>query len=144
MAEYRVNKALVGIDVEVDHTAFALRELVPSRRLYLNKVVRNRDSGEFWALIWTLAACPVRKQALAELDELPMLGMAGIDMALFEVLWPLAQQARAIIDLYWPSVREMSGRLVKTGTLGGAEIEVLVRSGVDWHTSRFRRLSFGA
>lgn len=126
VAEYRVNEGLVHIDRDVEDIALGLRELVPSKKLYLDKVIENKEGGEFWALIWILAARPGRKHALAELDELPMLGIPPIDMSFFEVLWPFAQRARAIIDLHWPAIERISRHLLKVGSIRGDEIEALV------------------
>jgi hypothetical protein len=42
---------------------------------------------------------------------------------LFEVLWPLAQQAQGIIDHHWSSVERLASDLLKTRSLGREEIE---------------------
>ena len=124
-AEYRVNRGLVHIDDDVQNIALSLRELLPRKNHFIeNACGYGKYWGEFWAIIYTLATSNERQRALAELDEFP--GLAAIDMAVFETLWPLAQRARAIIDLHWSTVEEISNELIRTGRPRGDEIEEII------------------
>jgi hypothetical protein len=124
VAEYRVNEGLTHIDHDVEDIALALGELLPNKKRYFEAVIRKDESGDFWGLIWILATHVRRERALEELDKFP--GLAKVDVSLFEMLWPFAQQARAIIDLQWHSVEQMSRHLLKVGSISGDEIEALV------------------
>jgi hypothetical protein len=124
-AECRVNEGLVHIDDDVQNIALSLREWLPRKNHFVEDACGYGKSwGEFWAIIYTLATSNERQRALAEFDEFP--GLAGIDMAVFETLWPLAQRARAIIDLHWSTVEEISNELVRAGRLSGDEIEEII------------------
>jgi hypothetical protein len=48
---------------------------------------------------------------------------------LFEILWPLAQEAQSIIDHRWSSVEKLGSELLKTGSLGRADIEAIIGAG---------------
>jgi hypothetical protein len=111
VAEYRVNQGLVHIDDDVQSIAWSVRELFPSKKQFLPKFIggaSNHDEkwGEFWALIYVLATCTERDTVLQELDDFP--GLAKINAAIFEMLWPLAQEAHAVIDSRWSCVKKLS------------------------------------
>jgi hypothetical protein len=127
IAEYKVNRNLVHIDNDVMATASCLRELLPGRRNFLPKNYGDHRWGDFWALIYVLATWTINKRetVLQELDEFP--GLAKINMTVFEMLWPLAQEAHAVIDSRWSCVKKLSHRLLKVGSIGGDEIKAIIR-----------------
>ncbi|MGA8153706.1 MAG: hypothetical protein WB952_22345 [Terriglobales bacterium] len=53
-------------------------------------------------------------------------GLANIDISIFGILWPLAQQTRAIIDRNWHLVEAVATELVKKGGLSGDEVEEII------------------
>ena len=127
VAEYRVNENLVHIDRDVDNIAVTMRELLPRKNHFVQNACANGKSwGDFWAIIHTLATRTEEQKELAELDEFP--GFAAIDLSIFQMLWPFAQQTHAIIDRNWSKAEEISNELIGNGRLSGEECEAIFRS----------------
>ena len=126
-AEYRVNEGLTHSDADVQTIACALRELLPCKQDYIERVLNCNDEwGDFWALVYILATITDRERAMTDLEMSAKEMSANIDVSIFNALWPFAQRAHAILDACWPSVEEISEGLLKTGSISGPEIESIV------------------
>jgi hypothetical protein len=64
-------------------------------------------------------------QTLEELYQKRYPGLK-LDPAIFDMLWPFAEQAHGIIEVHWSSVEKLACELLKTRSLGREEIEALL------------------
>jgi hypothetical protein len=150
----------VVIDQDVMSIAWALRKLLPMKRRFLRKlltsILHDGDySGDFYILISTLVTSTYldRQKALeavndyTDADEDADEGGAKMETnaRLFEILWPLAQEAQSIIDHRWSSVETLACDLVKTRRLGREEIEKRLpwAGDIGLQPSGWRRVSRG-
>src|ERR1700685_950420 len=132
IAEYMVNRALVHIGGDVRRIVWSLRELLPSKKQLLADGLDQ--PGDYWDDLWAiahiLATRTKRDIALQGIDDYKRWmeedeDPSKIDMEIFDMLWPFAQQAHAIINLHWSSINTLACELLKTRSLRREDIEVL-------------------
>jgi hypothetical protein len=124
IAEYRVDN-WAHIDDDLQNIALRLRKLLPRKNDFVENAWNIGDSwGNFWAMICCMVTHNEKDRALAALDE--SVGLSTIDMSIFELLWPLAQQAQSIVQAHWSTIEEIADELVRKGRLSGREIEGII------------------
>ena len=110
------------IEQDIWTIKYDLGKLVPN----LKSRVDNYDAeegSELWALVCALVTSRKREKALQDLDEYyenmqsDGTPVVKIDPAIFDILWPLAQQAHAIINSHWLSVKRLACDLLKNHSL---------------------------
>jgi hypothetical protein len=128
----RMVHAIQDIDQDVMRIGWALTEPVPSQKQLFVGDNNGQDPywNELWDIVFAQAVCTNRERAVKKLDVHYQVlkevdGYAGpkIDPAIFDMLWPLAQQSRVLINLHWSSVKRLACDLVKTWSLEREEIE---------------------
>jgi hypothetical protein len=121
---------MCDLDLFVFNIGTSLRELFPDNYFTVGEHVRlGPGFGLLYALVYALVTCTDKKKAPAEFanfygPEDP--GLAFLDPAIFDRLWPLTQRAHKIVDLEWSRVKRIARKLVEDGSICEAEIESIM------------------
>jgi hypothetical protein len=127
----RMVHAIHAIDQDVMRIGWAVCELMPSQKqVFAGDYFGNDRWRDLWDVVFAQAVCTNRERAVKQLDEhyqtlKEVDGYAGpeIDPAIFDMLWPLAEQARGLIRVHWSSMKRLACDLLKTWSLEKEEIE---------------------
>jgi hypothetical protein len=139
VAEYKINMLFLEggkqrefeLYMEVQELACSLLELLPTRgQCALRKVITSVLSqgaywSYFWNLVFTIATETDRGKAVEEITENTDENgeLAEVNAKVFEILWPLSQEARTIIDRRWSSVKRVASDLLEAGSVEGEHTE---------------------
>jgi hypothetical protein len=102
------------------------------KKLFVGDFYDNDYWRDLSDIVWAQTLHATRERAINKLEdryefwETFLDGYAGpkIDPTIFDLLWPLAEQAHRLITLHWSSIKRLAADLLKTRSLTRKEIEV--------------------